>query len=291
MVVSKVFDKIMYKLFEEKLLKRYLCVLVAMFISAINYNLFIYPSKIVAGGGNGLSIIMQTLFNIKPSVFILFFSTTILIIAVCLIGIQKSSGALLATFIYPLFVDLTSGITSIISPNNGDMILISLFAGIISGFASGIIYKMGFSGGGVSLISKIIYEKIHISISKTAFCMNMIIVIAGGILYGIENIMYAIIFLYIDRIVVDRVLLGISTNKVFYIVTNKDEEVKDFLLQGLGYQITEFDVIGGYNSQEDQVIMTVVPTKEYFKITDEIKKIDSKAFFVVTDSYQAHKGS
>lgn len=289
--MSKVFDKIMYKLFEEKLLKRYLCVLVAMFISAINYNLFIYPSKIVAGGGNGLSIIMQTLFNIKPSVFILFFSTTILIIAVCLIGIQKSSGALLATFIYPLFVDLTSGITSIISPNNGDMILISLFAGIISGFASGIIYKMGFSGGGVSLISKIIYEKIHISISKTAFCMNMIIVIAGGILYGIENIMYAIIFLYIDRIVVDRVLLGISTNKVFYIVTNKDEEVKDFLLQGLGYQITEFDVIGGYNSQEDQVIMTVVPTKEYFKITDEIKKIDSKAFFVVTDSYQAHKGS
>lgn len=289
--MSKAFDKIMYKLFEEKLLKRYLCVLVAMFISAINYNLFIYPSKIVAGGGNGLSIIMQTLFNIKPSVFILFFSTTILIIAVCLIGIQKSSGALLATFIYPLFVDLTSGITSIISPNNGDMILISLFAGIISGFASGIIYKMGFSGGGVSLISKIIYEKIHISISKTAFCMNMIIVIAGGILYGIENIMYAIIFLYIDRIVVDRVLLGISTNKVFYIVTNKDEEVKDFLLQGLGYQITEFDVIGGYNSQEDQVIMTVVPTKEYFKITDEIKKIDSKAFFVVTDSYQAHKGS
>lgn len=289
--MNKVIDKIIYKLFEEKLLKRYCYVLLAMFISAINYNLFIYPSKIVAGGGNGLSIIVQYLFNIKPSIFILLFSTTILVIAVCTIGLQKSSGALFATFIYPLFVDMTSGITTIIDPNNNDMILICLFAGIISGFASGIVYKMGFSGGGVSLISKMLYEKLRISVSRVSFYMNLFIVLAGGIVFGFENIMYAIIFLYVDKIVVDRVILGISNNKVFYIVTNKDEEVKEFLLNKLKGHITEFEVIGGYMSQEDQVIMTVVPTRDYFKITEEIKKIDENVFFVVTDSYQMQKSS
>ena len=289
--MSKVTDKIIYKLFEEKMLKRYLYVLVAIFISAINYNLFIYPSKIVAGGGNGLSILVQSLFNIKPSIFILIFSTVILIIAVCTIGLQKSSGALLSTFIYPLFVDMTSGITSIINPNNDDMTLICLFAGIISGFASGLIYKMGFSGGGVSLISKILYEKLRVSVSKVSFCMNLFIVLAGGIVFGFENIMYAVIFLYVDKIVIDRVLLGISNNKVFYIITNKDKEVEDFLTKKLGYNITEFEAIGGYNSQEDQVIMTVVSTRDYFKITEEIKKIDKNVFFIVTDSYQMKKSS
>lgn len=290
-MVNKIVDKIIYKLFEEKLLKRYCCVLLAMFISAINYNLFIYPSKIVAGGGNGLSILAQFLFNIKPSVFILLFSTIVLIVAVWTIGFQKSSGALFATFIYPLFVDMTSGITTIINPNNDDMILICLFSGIISGFASGLIYKMGFSGGGVSLISKIFYEKLRISVSKMSFYMNLFIVVSGGIVFGFENIMYAIIFLYVDKIVIDRILLGISNNKIFYIVTNKDEEVKDLLLNKLGCHITEFEVIGGYKDKEDQVIMTVVPTKEYFRITEEIKNIDEKAFFVVTDSYQMQKSS
>lgn len=290
-MVNKIVDKIIYKMFEEKLLKRYCCVLLSMFVSAINYNLFIYPAKIVAGGGNGLSILAQFLFNIKPSVFILLFSTSVLIIAFCTIGFQKSSGALIATFIYPLFVDITSGITTIINPNKDDMILICLFSGIIGGFASGLIYKMGFSGGGVSLISKILYEKWRISVSKVSFYMNLFIVVAGGIVFGFENIMYAIIFLYTDKIVIDRILLGISNNKIFYIVTNKDKEVKEFLLNKLGCHITEFDVIGGYMAQEDQVIMTVVPTREYFRITEEIKKIDDKVFFVVTDSYQMQKSS
>lgn len=288
---NKLIDKIIYKLFEEKLLKRYLYVLIALFISAITYNLLMYPAKIVAGGGNGLSIIIESLFHIKPAVFIWFFSITILIVAIFIIGIQKSSGAILSAFVYPIFVDLTSGITTIISINENDMVLISLFAGVMCGWTSGILYKMGLSGGGISLISKIIYEKLHISISKSSFCMNMIIVIIGGLLYGLETIMYAVILLYVDRLIVDRVLLGISKNKIFYIITSRDQEVKEFLLKNVGHGITEFEVVGGYNDNNDQAIMTVVPTKEYFKVTEGIKLIDEKAFFVVTDSYEMSNGS
>ena len=59
----------------------------------------------------------------------------------------------------------------------------------------------------------------------------------------------------------------------------------------MGYQVTEFDVEGGYNSHKDQVIMTIVQTKDYPKVTNQIKQIDEKAFFVVTDSYQMSKGA
>ena len=283
--------EIIYKLIEEKLLKRYLYLIIALFVGAISYNLLMYPAKIVAGGGNGLSIVMHSLFNIQPSKFILIFSTSILIVSIFVLGIEKSSGALVATFVYPLFVDLTSGITSIISVNGSDMILISLFAGVLSGWTSGIIYKMGFSSGGVSLISQIIYDKFHISISKSAFCINMIIVIMGGMLYGIQTIMYAVILLYTSSVVIDRVLLGISKNKVFYIITSKDVEVKKFLLKEIGHGITQFDVIGGYNDKNNQAIMTAIPTKDYFRVTEGIKALDEDVFFVVIDSYQMFNGS
>jgi len=291
MVVNKMVDKIICKLVEEKLLKRYLYLTISLFIGAISYNLLMYPAKIVAGGGNGLAIIMQSLFNIQPSMFILIFSTSILIISIFVLGFEKSSGAIVATFVYPLFVDLTSGITSVLSVGDSDMILISLFAGVLSGFTSGIIYKMGFSSGGVSLINQMIYDKFNISVSRSSFLINMMIVILGGIYYGIETIMYAVIVLYVSSVVIDRVLLGISKNKVFYIITSKDEEVKKFLLQEIGHGITEFDIIGGYNNKNDQVIMTVVPTKDYFRVTEGIKALDKHAFFVVTDSYQLSNGS
>lgn len=293
--MSKVLGKFCYKLFEEKLLKRYTYVFIALFVSAISYNLLMYPAKIVAGGANGLSIIMQTLFNIKPSAFILFFSTIILIIAVVTLGIEKSSGALLATFVYPIFVDLTAGITTILSVNESDLILISLFSGILCGWSSGIIYKMGFSSGGISLISQMIYEKFHISVSKSSFCINLVIVAAGGLLYGIETIMYAIILLFVNSIVINRVLLGISKNKIFLIVTTEEEKVRNFLLNHIGHGITEFEVVNDNKdknkNKDKKALMTVVPTKDYFKVTKHIRLIDEAVFFVVVDSYQMSNGS
>lgn len=291
MVVNKMLLRICDKIAEKHLVKRYGYLILALFVAAICYNLLIYPAKIVAGGSNGLSILAETIFHISPSIFILLFNTTILIIALFVLGIEKSSGAFIATFIYPLFVDLTSGITSILSINNSDMILICLFVGLINGWTSGIMYKMGFSGGGISLINQMIFDKLHIAVSKSSFAINMIIVILGGMTFGFVNIMYAVIVLFISSVVMDRVILGISKNKVFYIITTKDEEVKQYLLEEIGHGVTEFKVVTGYLDKKGKVLMTAIPTKDYFKTSEGIKQIDDKAFFIVTDSYQMTNGA
>lgn len=284
-------NKVLKKIEQKNLLKRYAYLALALFISAICYNLLIYPAKIVAGGANGLSILIESVFNVSPSIFILIFLIVILIISLFTLGIEKSSGSIVASFIYPLFVDLTSGITTIISIDNDDMLLISLFVGIISGWVSGTIYKMGFSSGGISLICQMIFEKFHISVSKCSFLINMIIVLLGGLHFGLETIMYAVIVLYVSSVVIDKVVLGISKNKVFYIITDKKDEVKTFLLKELGHGITEFSAVTGYLNKKSVVLMTAIPTKEYFKISEGIKRIDENSFFIVTDSYQMSNGA
>lgn len=290
-VVNKMLSNIVEVIAEKRLFKRYGLLLLALFISAISYNLLIYPTKIVAGGGNGLSIVVEWAFHLSPSLFILMFNVVVLIIGVLALGIEKTSGALVASFVYPFFVDVTSGITTIISVNNSDIPLICLFAGIISGWTSGIIYKMGFSSGGTSLINQIVFEKAKISISKTSFTINLIIVLLGGLCFGINNIMYAVIVIFVSSIVIDKVLIGISKNKVFYIFTTKEKEVREFLINEVGHGITEFNVISGYLNQKGKMLMTAVPTKDYFKTSTGIKDIDKDAFFIVTDSYQLLNGA
>ena len=69
-------------------------------------------------------------------------------------------------------------------------------------------------------------------------------------------------------------------------MTSKEEEVKNYLLKNLGQKVTEFDVISGYLNKNDKVLMTVVPTKNYIKLKEEVEKIDANSFFVIADSYQ-----
>ena len=158
--------KIWKKMKKEKWGYKYSVLIVTMFVSSINYNLFLRPLKIVAGGTNGLSIIVEKLFSISPSTFILYFSIAILILGYLTVGVKKASSALVATFVYPLFVDLTEGINSYVHVSSNDIIIASIFAGAITGWVAGLTCKVDLSQGGITLINQILYEKFRISISK-----------------------------------------------------------------------------------------------------------------------------
>ena len=147
-------------------------------------------------------------------------------------------------------------------------------------------YKSGYSNGGFPIISQILYEKHKISIAKTNLVINTSIVLLGAVFFGWTNALYAMVFLYINSIVMDKVLLGISKNKAFYIITTKEDEIKKYIIEILNHTVTTFNVKGGFLSNKRRVLLAVVPTREYYKLTEGIKKIDNEAFFVVTDAYQ-----
>jgi len=275
----------------KKLLSRYIIMIVSLYISAVLFNLFLLPSQIVSGGTGGISIITTYLFEWDPSLVVLVVSSILLIFCFFFLGWEETSGAIVATFVYPLFINMTSSVGDYIKVEMNDLILISIFVGIIGGITSGLIYKTGFNSGGLNIISRILYKYFKISVSQSSFVINTIIVIIGGFYFGWTQVMYAIIILYVNRIMVDRVLLGISKNKAFYIITDKEKEVQDYIMGNLNHGVTVFDVKGGYKKVKGKVLLTVVPTKEYFQVTEGIKLIDPGAFFVVSDSYQVSGGA
>ena len=85
---------------------------------------------------------------------------------------------------------------------------------------------------------------------------------------------------------VDKVVLGISSSKAVYITTDKDDDVTDYLLNELKLGITLIETRGGYTNKKDQIILCVVPTSDYFKVSEGIAQIDSRAVILVTDAYQ-----
>lgn len=276
---------------KKKLLSRYLILIIAQFISAAYFNLLQLPSKIITGGSAGVSIIVNSYFKIDPSLVVLIVSVSLLIIGFIFLGIEKASGAVVATLVYPLFIKLTENIGDFIEIDFQDTILIAVFIGVLMGFAVGLVYKAGFSNGGISIISEIISKYAKLSISKVSFFINLIIVIIGGASFGWTMVMYSMIVLYIYSIVLDRVVIGVSKNKALYIITEEEEAIEKYILENIKHGITEYDVKGGFLSKKRKVIMTVIPNREYFKLKEGIKEIDKKAFFIVTDAYQVYGGN
>ena len=279
-------EYILTKITHKKKIKRILLMSLSLLLSAVLYNIFLLPLNLVTGGTNGIATITKYVYDINPAFMILILSIACSIFSLMYLGVKRTIGTLIASIIYPLLIQLTSPLNNIMLKEPVDVLLMVLFAGVLSGIANGLMYKTGYSNGGFPVVSQILFEKKHISVSKSSLIINVSIVIVGALFFGTTNALYAIIFLYINNIVLDKVLLGINNNKAFYIMTKEEEKIKEYIIKTLEHNVTTFEVKGGYLDKDRKVILTVIPSREYYKVTEGIKEIDETAFFVVTDSYQ-----
>lgn len=265
---------------------RIILISVSTLLSAVIYNLFLLPLRLVTGGTNGIATITNYLYGFDPAIMLLILALAFTIISFMYLGIERTMTSLAASIAYPILVKLTENVTEVIHITNEDILLVVLFAAVLSGVANGLMYKSGYNNGGFPVLSQILYDKFRISISKSNLVINVTIVLVGSFFFGLTNALYAILFIYINNLVVDKVLLGISNNKAFYIITTKEKEIKEYIMNDLKHSITTFDVKGGFLDNKRRVLLTVIPSREYYKLTEGIKEIDEEAFFVVTDSYQ-----
>lgn len=275
---------------KKKSLKKYFILLCCLFFSAIVFNLFLYPLDLVTGGVNGIAILTSHFLNITPAITIWGISVILLIFSFFLLDKEQTIASLLSTFLYPFFVYITSLFVRYIVIDLSDYILISLIVGILLGISNGILYKIGFSTGGLNIISQLLYRYFHIPYSKTTFVINSIIVIIGGFVFGFPMVLYALIIIFVNSKVIDRVLLGTSKSKAFYITTTKEKQIRKYIIDHLHHSVTIFDVKGGFLFNRKKVLLAVVPSRDYFKLTEGITLIDKDAFFVACNAYEVEGG-
>ncbi len=283
-------DDILKKIESKYKIRRYLQLVIGIFLIAVSFNLFLYPNDLVFGGVSGLSIIVKEITPIDPSGFIMICSLLLLIISFLVLGKEQTKGSVIGSILFPIFVNLTANIGNYIQIDTSNLLLCSIFSGVIYGFGAGLVFKAGFTTGGTDIINQIVSKYAHVSMGNAMLMSDGLIVLGGAYFFGLTKFMYAIIVVYIIGIMTDKVLLGISNSKAFYIITNEDKKIRNYVLNELHHGVTIFNVRGGYTLEKDEVILCVVPTREYYRLKEGIKEIDPNAFFVVTDAYEVMGG-
>ena len=289
----KKFEKqghILEKVEAKDKLKRYFELVIGILLIAIAFNLFLLPNELVFGGVSGLSIIVSKFITIDASTFIMIASLLLLVVSFLVLGKNDTKASIVGSILFPIFVNITANIGEYIKLDTGNVLLSAVFGGIIYGFGAGLVFKAGFTTGGTDIINQILSKYLHMSMGNAMLISDGLIVVLGGFFFGATKLMYALIVIYIIGLMTDKVLLGISNSKAFYIITNEDEKIRDYLLNELHHGVTIFSVKGGYTHKKDEVILCVVPTHEYYRVKEGIHEIDSEAFFVVCDAYEVSGG-
>lgn len=261
---------------------KYIILTITLFISALSFNIFILPSKIVLGGNNGIAVLIEYIFKIKPSITLTLISIFFLILGYLFLDKKQIISMLYSSLIYPILVDITYPIARFLSLNIDNFLLITIYIGIISGITNGIILKLGFNNGGINVLSNILYRYKRIAYSKSTFIINTFIVMIGGLYFGWENVLYAIIILYINSHVVDRVILNYSKYKCFEIISNENKKIEEYIMNELHRNYTKIKL-----KNNKVLIITVIKTSEYIKLKNVLKAIDKNIFFLIRDSYDA----
>ena len=270
-------------------IKRYLTLIVGLFLYAFAYNLFLKTNNLVTGDVDGIATIFKS--TINPNLLIAILCILLLIISFPLLGVKTSMGSVIGTILFPIFVILTSNVADIIKIDSSDLLLIAIVAGVIRGIGYGLTFKMGFTTGGTDILNQIVAKYFKMSVGNAMIIVDGSIVVIGGFVYGWTNMLYALIVLYILSVITDKIMLGISKSKAFYIITDEDEKVKEYIMKELGHGVTIFPVKGGYTKEREKMLMCVIPTREYYKLKEGISKIDGEAFFVITDAYEVRGGA
>lgn len=274
----------------EKEFIRYFMFIFGIFLYAFSFNLFYVPYNMVIGGSTGLSLIFKEWIGISPSLFVAIVSYTLIVFSFIYLGKEATLKTIVGTILYPIFLEVTNRFIVYFDTSLSAMLLISIYGGVFIGIANGIMLKTGYTTGGFNIIYQILNKYFDIAMGKCILIVNVIILLLGLYVFGIASALYSVIALYISSIITDKVILGISNTKTFYVITNKPKDVKELIFNDLKHTVTEIDARGGYTNDKKKMLMSVIPTKEYFIFKEAIKEIDKNAFFLITDTYEVMNG-
>ena len=286
------------KLFDENIIKniykkdrfvRYVQFLVGSLLVALAFNLFILPNQITYGM-SGIGVILNSLFGLDPSMVILIGSGILLVMSYFLLGKEKTMNSILGSIVVPILMKITEFVPEYIVIETTDPFVLVLFGAVITGFGMGLVFKAGYTTGGTDILNQIVAKYAHMSVGNAMYFTDGLIVCSSFFFFGASTMLYSMISLYIISIMTDKVVLGISNAKAFYIITDHETAVKKFIMNHLSHGVTVLDGRGGFTGNHQKVIMCIIPTKEYFIAKEGIHSIDPDAFFLVTDAYEVSGG-
>ena len=291
------FSAAMRNLRSKKFWFPWLGVMVGAVIMSAGFVLFTNPYKIIPGGVYGLGRVFHYLVpSIQTGTFGLMMDIPLMIIGLIVFGKTFGAKKVFSALATPSVMYVKSKLvgenpdvcTSFISPffNFSDNLLVAaIFGGVLIGAGVGIIVKFGATSGGTDIISMLLSKFMKMKFSTAMFIVESSVVVIGMIILRDWSMpLYALISIFVAAQVTDFVLDGASYDKLLFIITDKNEQMKDYVMNDLKRGGTYIKSRGMYTGKDRDMIFVVVNKRQISEVQDKVKNVDPNAFVVIVNA-------
>ena len=283
---AKAVRKTKKKLSKKKIFQRIIMVILGACIMAIGLELFLVPNRILDGGIVGISIIISHLTALPLGIFIFLLNIPFIFLGYKQIG---------KTFALSTALGITtlSSVTIILhhlEPFTKDLLLSTVFGGIVLGIGVGLVIRYGGSLDGTEILAILFNKKLPFSVGEFIMFFNLIIFCVAGFVFTWEQAMYSGIAYFIAYKMIDIVIQGLDESKAVYIISDEHDEIGRAIMDRLGRGVTYLIGEGAYTGDSKKVIFTVITRLEESKLTSIVGELDDNAFLAIGNIAEVRGG-
>lgn len=267
--------------------KKWIEINIGLLLAAVGIAFFFWPASFVTGGGSGLAILLELVFDkISNVVYLYTIDIILLILSLFTLGKGYFFKTLYSTLMLPTMVMIMEWMIKkcgwFDTLKDLDIWIIVIFGAVTTGVGVGLNLRNDGGTGGIDVLQSIFYKVFHIPYSVSNYVFNGAIILGGIAINGIENGLCAFIYLFILGYIIDSITFGGFNRRAVFIQSKYSKEIKNTIINDLVRGCSSLHMQGGYSGSEGEMLVVVCLTREYLELRNAISKIDPYAFIFVT---------
>ena len=233
------------------------------------------------GGATGIGLAITHYLPMNLSVVIFIINIVLFLLGAVTLGRTFAVTTIVSTFVYPVFLAVAQSIPGITTLTD-NMMLASLYAGLLLGVGIGLVVRQGASTGGTDIIALVLSKYLHGPVAVFMYIVDFIVLGVQVIFSDVEQILYGILTLIIMTMVMNQVVLFGQSQIQLFIISEKYEEIREKILKDLDVGATMVYIEKGYSQEQQKGVLCVIPHRKLYAVNEVVKKIDDKAFTTIT---------
>lgn len=265
-----------------EIVKRIVGIVVGNVLLALGYAIFAVPSNLIVGGATGIGLIVDRLTGIDYALVVFILNMAMLVLGYCYLGRSFALGTVGSSVLFPAFLGLFESFPTLQNLVS-DTMLASVYAGVFIGTGLGIVFRLGYSTGGMDVPPLILNKKFGISLSGAINTEDTLILFGQVFFSNFEGILYGLLTVFVTTAVMDRIIVLGEKNVQVLIISQKHEEIAQAIFDEIERGCTFVNVTTGYFQKDQKAVLCVANTRQNAKIHQIVMEIDPTAFIINSD--------
>ena len=262
-------------------IKDFALITVGTAIVAVAVFFFMLPSHVSVGSGTALAMVMSNFIPLSVSTLTLILNIGLLVVGFLLVGREFGAKTIYCTILMPLMLGVLEQVFPNFESITQDPLLDVICYILVVSMGQAILFSYNASSGGLDIVAKIMNKYFHLDLGKALSYSGMAVALSSALCYDSKTVVLSVLGTYFGGMIVDSFIFGIHIKRRVCVISQKLDDIVEFVLHDLHSGATLYESIGAYGKDKKMEMVTIVDKTEYRLLMDYIRKVDPKAFVTV----------